>query len=169
VIIVAGRSIARSLAGLEDRHGAARLAAVTLTHRPPAPSVRFGAPLRAWRRAHAAWGLALAAALVLALVPTLSRVLPGGMQAAVWTDGWAQVCTPQGLQDVPGEGMPASTLHGQACVLCVLAATLAPPPALAVALPRPAAEPGAAARPAPAPERRRGWRAAAPRGPPSLG
>ncbi|HNT38291.1 MAG TPA: DUF2946 family protein [Rubrivivax sp.] len=127
--------------------------------RPAAPA------LHALRQARPPWLLALAAALVLALAPTLSRALAATAQAAAWS----QVCTPRGLQGEPVDGAPLPAAHADACVLCALAAAAAPPPADAAVHPWPVAGSRIVSHAAPPPPPRPGWRGAAPRGPPARG
>lgn len=119
--------------------------------------LRSGRPLRAW-----GLGWAMAAALALALLPTLSRALaaPTPHQA---------VCTAEGVVWVAGDSGPAPAAAAllQDCAMCLLAAS-------ALALPPADALPGQAAPSAPAAERCSSaptqaaptWRAGLPRAPP---
>lgn len=141
-----------------------RLARVTALRPPPSRRARADDPRRRARQARPSWLLALAAALVLALAPTLSRALAAPASAAPW----AGICTPQGLQAVPDDGTPDPAHPVDACVLCTLGAAATPPPAAAIALQGLAVGPGVVVRPADAPVHRPGWRAAAPRAPPPL-
>jgi len=118
--------------------------------------------------------LALLAVLAMAVLPTLSHAL-------AWSRGgnaaWAEACTPQGMRLVavdtaadatPGAPMQAAG-HLEHCPLCALGSDLPLlPPAPQAALPvvvLPALVP---ARFLQAPHTPHPWRAAQPRGPPSV-
>lgn len=73
--------------------------------------------------------LALLAVLLLALAPSVSRVLASGSTQLL--AGWSELCTTMGLQTLPSEarsldGSPASVLPpgGELCDYCPLAAAL---------------------------------------------
>ena len=118
------------------------------------------------RHLHRATLLAWLAVLALALVPTLSRLLG--------QSGWAEVCTPQGMQlaAVAGDGEPALALDASRldhCALCSLSAGAAPLPSAA---PAPGLLPVSSTAP-PAqflqpPRTLLAWRSAQPRAPPSF-
>nr|WP_295376445.1 DUF2946 family protein [Pseudoxanthomonas sp.] len=78
--------------------------------------------------------LAVLAALLIALAPSISRVL--GSRGGEPLAGWAELCTPAGLtwvdiaaakarETAPASGWPD---EGDACPQCPLAATMPPPP-----------------------------------------
>lgn len=82
-------------------------------------------------------GLAMLAALLIALAPSISRVL--GSRGGERLAGWVELCTPAGLTWVdtaakarakapvaPASGWPGD--QGDACPHCPLAATMPPPP-----------------------------------------
>ena len=81
-------------------------------------------------------GLALVAAALLALAPSVSRLLPDAMAAPVGTEA---MCTTEGLQarvPVFGEDAPALPRNHQECGYCALLASALPlPPALAMDVP----------------------------------
>lgn len=117
-----------------------------------------------------AW-IALVAMLALALVPTISRA----MAYANGGSGWAEICTPQGMQWVsadgersstPPDGTPPQVDHCHFCQLASVGAAPLPASAPTLALPLAGAEPPRlflqAARTLHA------WRTAQPRGPPFL-
>lgn len=116
-----------------------------------------------------AW-IAIVAMLAFALVPALSRA----MAFAGGGSGWAEICTPQGMQWVSADGERSSTPpdgtpqvdHCHFCQLASAGAAPLPASAPALALPLAGAEPPRlflqAARTLHA------WRSAQPRGPPSL-
>ena len=85
-------------------------------------------------------GLALVAAALLALAPSVSRLLPDAMAAPAGTEA---MCTTEGLQarvPVFGEDAPALPRNHQECGYCALLASALPlPPALAMDVPTVAA------------------------------
>lgn len=94
--------------------------------------------------------LALLAVLLLALAPSVSRVLSGGTPQVL--AGWSQLCTSMGLKSLPSEarslpGQPALPAGGDYCDYCPLAASL-PLLALFLAFVLPALNRGIAAVPA---------------------
>lgn len=129
------------------------------------PHARSAALLPALRGARLPWLLALAAALVLALAPTLSRALTSTGQGAAW----AQVCTPQGLQDTPGDNAPPGSTHADACVFCMLAAGAAPAPASTSPWLQPRIDRLVAVDAGTPAVFQLHWQRAAPRGPPARG
>lgn len=121
--------------------------------------LRSGRPLRTW-----GLGWAMAAALALALLPTLSCALaaPTPHQA---------VCTAEGVVWVAGDSGPAPAAAAllQGCAMCLLAASALAPPPPADALPGQAAPSApATARGSSAPTQAAStWRAGLPRAPPA--
>jgi len=124
------------------------------------------------QRRYTAW-IALVAMLAFALMPTLSRALSfaqGGSQ------GWVEVCTPQGMQWVSPQGESSSSppdgviaQHLDRCHFCQLAGTGAAP--LPAAAPPLTLTPAASEAPRlflQAARTLHAWRSAQPRAPPSL-
>lgn len=115
--------------------------------------------------------IALVAMLAFALMPTLARAL----SFAQGGSGWAEVCTPQGMQWVSPDGErqdrapDGAAPHLDHCHFCQLATDgVAPPPAatLAVVLPLSTAEPPRLFLQAA--HTLHAWRSAQPRAPPVL-
>jgi hypothetical protein len=118
------------------------------------------------RQRMAAW-IAIVAMLALALVPTLSRALAFAGNGG----GWAEVCTPQGMKQVPLDPDPAGNSaptapSPDACGLCLLAAAGAAPPPAPPAVPLPSRDAAAPATATPAAHPRPSWARAQPRAPP---
>jgi Protein of unknown function (DUF2946) len=118
--------------------------------------------------------IALVAALAMAVMPTLSRA----MAFANGEDGWAQVCTAQGMKmvAVADLGTPADPSAPSSsgasldhCKYCTASAGAAPLPAAPASVPVPLAQ--ASAAPAAffhAPRTLFAWASAQPRAPPVL-
>lgn len=114
--------------------------------------------------------LALAAMLTMSLLPTLARALD--LAQRTHSSSLAEICMPQGLQQVlldaaPSDRLPGAVDHLQDCPYCARASSMAAllPPALQLPLPPPAD----GARPAlfrHAPRTLFTWASAQPRGPP---
>lgn len=117
-----------------------------------------------------AW-VALVAMMALALVPTISRA----MAYANGGSGWAEICTPQGMQWVsadgersstPPDGTPPQVDHCHFCQLASMGAAPLPASAPTLALPLAGVEPPRLFLQAAC--TLHAWRTAQPRGPPSL-
>ena len=106
---------------------------------PVIRSPAFQRPMRA---------LALAAVLLLALMPSVARLLASQAGAGAQA-GWVELCTMAGLKLVKLDpAAPAAPAHGGDCDYCPLLASLTPPaaqPPLLLAAPAPMPAPAARA------------------------
>jgi hypothetical protein len=117
------------------------------------------------RRLPGAW-LALLAALVLALAPTVSRAL---IETALPVEICSATGEAHGASSAPASGGESrGNVHFDACALCPIAASGIAPPALpAAVVATPVATRLAPARFPAAPDTHHAWSPAAPRGPPA--